>query len=110
MPTCTTSAGGARKSNNQRILDYSYDAHGTVYMLKYRTSSTDSGTYYYYAHNTRGDVNCTYGMLGKSLGLSINESYLGSYVAAGLPTSDNDLANEMNDWKYITLGYSYKGF
>lgn len=51
--------------------------------------------------------NFTYGMLGKSLGLSLPELYAGSYVAAGLPYSGVKLANETYDWTYIRKGYYY---
>jgi RHS repeat-associated protein len=38
------------------ILDYFYDASGNPLAVKYRTSANATGTYYYYARNSRGDV------------------------------------------------------
>lgn len=39
-----------------KILDFSYDANGNVTALRYKANANDEGTYYYYAHNTRGEV------------------------------------------------------
>ena len=54
-----------------------------------------------------GVGNYTYGMLGKSLGLSLSELYAGSFVAAKFPCSGNAFYNEMLDWHYIKKGYNY---
>lgn len=51
--------------------------------------------------------NFTYGYLGYSYGISLEVLLVGSYYAAGFPTSDDALKNEINDWIHITRGYNY---
>ena len=46
------------------ILDYFYDASGKPLAVKYRTSANATGTYYYYARNSRGDVIGLYDITG----------------------------------------------
>ena len=46
------------------ILDYFYDANGNPLAVKYRTSANATGTYYYYARNSRGDVIGLYNAAG----------------------------------------------
>ena len=50
--------------------------------------------------------NYTYGVLGKSFGIPLSILYAGSYYAAHFPTCGEELSNELNDWKYITIGYN----
>jgi RHS repeat-associated protein len=47
-----------------KILDYFYDASGNPLAVKYRTSANATGTYYYYARNSRGDVIGLYNAVG----------------------------------------------
>ena len=39
-----------------RFFDYSYDANGSIRMLKHRATESATPTYYYYALNSRNDV------------------------------------------------------
>ncbi|HBL83305.1 MAG TPA: hypothetical protein DDZ99_00085, partial [Clostridiales bacterium] len=49
--------------------------------------------------------NYTYGYLGAAYGFSYDELLFGSFYAAGFPTQDQALTNEILDWQYINLGY-----
>ena len=40
----------------EKILDYSYTSGGQILSVRYKANANDSGTYYYYALNSRGDV------------------------------------------------------
>ena len=51
--------------------------------------------------------NFTYGYLGHEYGIPYPILLAGSYYAAGFPTANTDLINEMNDWRYISMGYMY---
>lgn len=51
--------------------------------------------------------NFTYGYLGHEYGIPYPVLIAGSYYAAGFPTEEADLYNEVNDWMYITMGYEY---
>lgn len=39
-----------------KVLDYSYTSGGQIVSVRYKTNAKDSGVYYYYALNSRGDV------------------------------------------------------
>lgn len=39
-----------------QILDYSYTSDGSILSVRYKANANDTGTYYYYALNSRGDV------------------------------------------------------
>ena len=49
--------------------------------------------------------NYTYGYLGRFFNFSLSLLYAGSYYAAGFPTNEYDLIDELDDWKYIKQGY-----
>ena len=49
--------------------------------------------------------NYTYGIIGRSFGIGVNELILGSYYAAGCPEMGIDLWEEESDWPYIIAGY-----
>lgn len=51
--------------------------------------------------------NITYGYIGAAQGYSLDVLYTGSWVAAGFPTSGNNLANEYNDRVSIEQGYNW---
>ena len=51
--------------------------------------------------------NFTYGYLGNAYGISGTMLIGGSYYAADFPTGGALLQNEISDWRYIMLGYSY---
>ena len=51
--------------------------------------------------------NFTYGYLGHAYDIPYPILIAGSYYAAGFPASGPDLENEVNDWRYITMGYIY---
>lgn len=39
-----------------KVLDYSYTSGGQIVSVRYKTNAADTGVYYYYALNSRGDV------------------------------------------------------
>jgi len=45
-----------QETRGDEIFDYSYDANGSIRMLKYRAIESATPTYYYYALNSRNDV------------------------------------------------------
>ena len=49
--------------------------------------------------------NYTYGHLGAAFGIPYKTLLYGSVGAAGVPNTGADISNELNDWKYITMGY-----
>lgn len=49
--------------------------------------------------------NYTYGFIGRASGFSLPVLIAGSYYAAGFPTEQKALTNEVTDWLYITIGY-----
>jgi hypothetical protein len=54
--------------------------------------------------------NYTYGYIGAALGISLEELYAGSWIAAGVPVSGDAIKNEFTDWESIKSGYNrYKG-
>lgn len=68
-----------------------------------------SGTkvYYFGALMTPEELgNYTYGFIGAALGAPLPELYAGSWVAAGLPVSGDELAGEFNDWPAIEKGFN----
>jgi len=50
--------------------------------------------------------NYTYGFIGYSYGVSLSNLFLGSYVAAGLPSKGKASDNEIGDWVDVLKGYS----
>lgn len=53
--------------------------------------------------------NYTYGKLGKMFGIPLPVLIVGSYSAAGFPTIQSDLENELSDWPQIIRGYAGLG-
>ena len=51
--------------------------------------------------------NFTYGYLGCAYGIPLDQLIAGSYYAAGFPIDRSGLNNEMGDWAYVALGYTY---
>jgi hypothetical protein len=51
--------------------------------------------------------NISYGYIGAALGLSLDELYAGSWVAADFPRKAKDVQNEMNDRISIKAGYDW---
>ena len=45
-----------QETKGSYILDYFYDANGQAVAVRLRSSGDPEGTYYYYIHNSRGDV------------------------------------------------------
>jgi len=45
-----------QETRGDEIFDYSYDANGSIRMLKHRATESATPTYYYYALNSRNDV------------------------------------------------------
>ena len=51
--------------------------------------------------------NITYGYLGAAYGIPLVSLIGGSYYAAGFPTDEAGLKNEVGDWQYVWTGYMY---
>jgi hypothetical protein len=51
--------------------------------------------------------NFTYGYLGYAYGIPFPILLGGSYYAAGFPIKMNALTNEITDWGYIAMGYTF---
>ena len=49
--------------------------------------------------------NYSYGYIGHARGIPLPALLVGSYYAAGFPTKEADLRNEMTDWLFIIRGY-----
>ena len=45
-----------QETRGSRILDYFYDANGQAIAVRYKSNANNTGTYYYYAYNWRGDI------------------------------------------------------
>ena len=45
-----------KETIGEKILDYSYTSGGKILSVRYKTNASDTGVYYYYAINSRGDV------------------------------------------------------
>lgn len=90
------------------ILDYFYDANGNPLAVKYRTSANATGTYYYYARNSRGDVIGLYnaaGSLYRTYSYDVWGNILSIKDANGNDiTSQTDIAN-LQSLRY--RGYYY---
>ena len=50
--------------------------------------------------------NYTYGFIGRTFNFSLQKLFVGSFVAAGFPTSGEKLENEFEDRASIELGYN----
>ena len=94
-----------------QILDYSYDANGQIYAVCYRANANDEGTYYYYAHNTRGDIVGLYnadGTLHAKYTYDVWGNKLAVTNASGVAiTSQTDIAN-IQPFRYRGYYYDYE--
>ena len=94
-----------------QILDYSYDANGQIYAVRYRVNANDEGTYYYYAHNTRGDIVGLYnadGTLHAEYTYDVWGNKLAVINASGAAiTSQTDIAN-LQPFRYRGYYYDYE--
>ena len=80
-----------------QILDYSYTPGGAILSVRYKANANDTGTYYYYALNSRGDVVGLYDSTG-ALYAKYTYDVWGNPVsvtnASGVEiTSPSDIAN-----------------
>ena len=53
-----------QETRGDAIIDYSYDANGSISAFRYKANSSDAGTYYYYARNWMGDIVGIYNSTG----------------------------------------------
>ena len=54
--------------------------------------------------------NWTFGYIGRALGLNLDVLLVGSWYAAGFPTSGGAWENERGDWSYINRGFQARRF
>ena len=100
-----------QETKGTKILDYSYDANGQIYAVRYRANANDEGTYYYYAHNTRGDIVGLYnadGTLHAEYTYDVWGNKLAVTNASGVAiTSQTDIAN-IQPFRYRGYYYDYE--
>ena len=90
-----------------KILDFSYDASGTVYAVRVKENANDEGTYYYYAHNTRGDVTALY-TAGGNLYVKYNYDVWGNTVS--VINSQGVQVSETSSNISIIQPFRYRGY
>ena len=100
-----------QETKGTKILDYSYDSNGQIYAVRYRVNANDEGTYYYYAHNTRGDIVGLYnadGTLHAKYTYDVWGNKLAVTNASGVAiTSQTDIAN-LQPFRYRGYYYDYE--
>ena len=100
-----------QETRGSRILDYFYDANGQAIAVRYKSNANVTGTYYYYAYNSRGDIVGLYNADG-SLYCTYTYDAWGNILSVQTPsghelTAATDIAN-LQSLKYRGYYYDYE--